>query len=48
MRDGSASSCRPEKASTRELRSSIVIGASSSEATALATANRSPDGQTAE
>ena len=43
-REGSASSCRPEKASTRELRSSIVIGASSSEAMALATANRSPDG----
>ena len=43
-RDGSASSWRPEKASTRELRSSMVTGASSSAATALATANRSPDG----
>ena len=43
-RDASASSCRPEKASTRELRSSIVTGASSSAPTALATANRSPDG----
>ena len=43
-RDASASSWRPEKASTRELRSSIVTGASSSARDALATANRSPDG----
>ena len=43
-RDESASSWRPEKASTRELRSSIVTGASSRAPTALATANRSPDG----
>src|ERR1700722_16873463 len=43
-RDGSASSCRPEKASTREDRSSIVTGASMSAATAFATENRSPGG----
>src|SRR5580704_3696052 len=43
-RDWSASSCRPEKASTREDCSSIVTGASMSAATAFATENRSPDG----
>ncbi len=47
-REASASSCRPEKASTREPRSSMVIGASSSAATALASANRSPTGHPAD
>ncbi|WP_202045283.1 hypothetical protein [Microbacterium sp. Se63.02b] len=44
MRAGSASCCRPEKATTLELRSSMVTGAFSRVAIALASANRSPDG----
>ena len=44
IRDGSASSWRPENASTREWRSSIVTGASTSASIALASANRSPEG----